>query len=296
MATKHSAYAATVEVEAKANRSTAQQWERFSEHRGRLTNLLVESVSDDVSSRPVLGVLGAGNTNDLDLARLLRSYAEIHLFDLDESALARAVARLDPEDSARVIRHESLDLSGAIQKLPRWAAMQVTPEELMGHPRAAVESIASKIGMRFDRVVSPCIWTQLHLHVLQAFGTQHRLLEAVSYTTSLTHLRLLETLLDEEGKALFATELTSNETADLPEATEAVDHLALLRELSRTGNAIAVAHPDRLAALNSDDPVLRARASWTGPREAWIWQQGPQRRYIAYAAWLERRNGSASSP
>jgi hypothetical protein len=288
MSSSDPAYLAAVEVQRQANRSTVGQWERFAEHRARLTQLLVRDVtSTDEAS---LGVLGAGNVNDLDLTELLSRYAEVHLFDLDEAALHAASRRVPRELRSRVSCHSGLDLSGALDKLPRWAAMQLTPEELMAHPSAAVEQLTRAIGRVFDRVLSPCLWTQLHLQVLEALGPEHQLLDALNYTTSLTHLRLMIALTAKGGKAVLATELTSNHTAELPPPvavpSQSADRLELVGEFARSGNVIGVAHPARIAAIVSDDPQLSRCIIPPAPSEAWIWQQGPERRYLTYASWL----------
>lgn len=280
------AYVIAVEAQRQANRSTAEQWDNFSEHRARLTQLLTRDVS--VTQELSLGVLGAGNVNDLDLTELLARYAEIHLLDIDESAVAAARLRVPSELRSRVHCHRELDLSGALDKLPRWAQMRVTPEELMAHPSTAAEQIAKVVGRVFDRVLSPCLWTQLHLQVLEALGAEHQLLEALNYTTSLTHLRLLDALTAGGGKALLVTELTSNHTAELPapNPTNSIDRLDLVHQFARSGNVIGVAHPARIAAIVADDPLLSRRIAPPEPCEGWIWQQGPKRRYLTYASWL----------
>jgi hypothetical protein len=61
-------------TQAKLNKSSAAAWEPFTSHREKVTALLTGSAAGGR-----LCVLGAGNCNDLDLARLLLAYAEITL-------------------------------------------------------------------------------------------------------------------------------------------------------------------------------------------------------------------------
>jgi hypothetical protein len=273
-----------LELERKANQSTIEQWDAFASHRRRLTALLLQDVPK--ASTLTLCVLGAGNCNDLDLALLLQHYAEVHLVDLDVEAVERACVRQAVADSARLRTHPALDLTCALDKLQRWAAMQVTEDELIAHPAAAAKRIAAELGQSFDRVVSPCLWTQFQLHALRALGARHRLLDAVQYTLGLTHLRLFSALLAPQGLGLLVTELTANTTYDLSGLDPDAEHLALVAPLVAAGNAIGVATPTRTLGPLLDDPVLRTRLASTGPCSAWIWSQGPTRSYLTYASWL----------
>src|SRR6266513_2793477 len=78
----------------RRNATTVARWDAMASHRGRVMRLIEESRGE---SRKTLCVLGPGNANDIELARLARDFEKVALVDLDETALARAVARLDKD-------------------------------------------------------------------------------------------------------------------------------------------------------------------------------------------------------
>lgn len=276
-----------IELERKANQSTANQWQTFTRHREVLTELLLADVPR--GSELSLCVLGAGNCNDLDLPRLLEHYAEIHLLDLDPSALERALLRHGLTGMAPIALHGGVDFTAALDKLPRWARMQVTAEEMAAHPGAAASEVGARLGRQFDRVLSPCVWTQFQLHALRVLGAQHRLLELVHYTLGLTHLRVVGALLAPGGRALLATELTANTLTDLSAIDPEAEPLALLQALVAAGKVIAVATPERVLGPLLDDPILQRDFRTSGPVRAWRWSQGPDRSYLAYACWVQSK-------
>ncbi|MBT4865894.1 MAG: hypothetical protein HON53_12380, partial [Planctomycetaceae bacterium] len=72
------------------NLSTRDCWDGYAHHRSVVTELLVRSSRSDDGA---LCVLGAGNSNDLDLQKLLHTFSEIHLVDLDDEAISEGVNR-----------------------------------------------------------------------------------------------------------------------------------------------------------------------------------------------------------
>jgi hypothetical protein len=279
-------------IERRANLSTEGQWHRFAGHRVRLTEQLLHGVEE--SAGGTLCVLGAGNCNDLDLALLGRFYSSIHLVDLDEQATNQALLRHAEPVRDRIVGHPAIDITGILDKLPRWKRFEITPAELMAQPSDSVNAVCEHVGQRFDRVVSTCVFTQLQLAVLRELGAGHRLFEAVTHTVTLTHLRLIAALTAPGGAALLVSEMTSNETYPLAEVTPGSDLLELLRALMATGNAIGVAHPAGLIAVAEDDPTLRSQSTWALPHAAWIWEQGPERSFLTYALWMKQRSTLAA--
>lgn len=288
-------YRSTLAREQKANQSTASEWERFRTHRDALTDQLLSGLPPRDAAGPSLCVLGAGNCNDLDLARLTRHFGSIHLVDLDRSAIERARERCAPEERRVIECHAPVDLSGLLDVLPRWKRMQLTPEELMRQPSSAVERLVQSVGRRFDRVLSACVWTQMHLAVLQELGAEHRLFTAVSRTLSLVHLRTVCALTEPGGKALFATEITANRWVNLASEPADGDWLSRMYAIEREGHTIAVARPSDLLAIAADDPVLRTQ-SFHDPHRAWLWRQGPEQLFLTYALWIERLSETTHTP
>ena len=65
------------------NEQSRDGWQRFGSHRSKVMSLLRSAASP--GSR--LGLLGAGNANDVDLNELTGLYRSIDLIDLDLAAL-----------------------------------------------------------------------------------------------------------------------------------------------------------------------------------------------------------------
>src|SRR5580658_1317710 len=89
-----------VALHARNNRRTSDFWELYAPHRQRLSEIITE-----YGSGARLCILGAGNANDLDLERFVATFAEVHLTDLDSSALTRAFERQSPEAQRHLVLH-----------------------------------------------------------------------------------------------------------------------------------------------------------------------------------------------
>jgi hypothetical protein len=233
-------------------------------------------------------VLGAGNCNDLDLARLAEHYAEIHLVDIDADAVRRAIERQDEAVRKKLRAHAPLDLSGLVDRLERWKAFQVTPDELIAHADVTSQHASNTLGAPFDVVLSACVLTQMQLMVVNVLGDTHRLFEAVRHTLTLTHLRTLAHLLSPGGRALLATDVTSDRIAALGTSSAEEDLMALLVQLVAKGQIFQVAHPEQLVRMTMDDPVLARTLSPPRPVGIWRWQNGPEHEFLVYAIELLR--------
>jgi hypothetical protein len=125
-------------------------------HRVRLTRLLAAA-----QRAAGLCVLGAGNGNDLDLPRLTALFGEVHLVDLDDRALARAVAGLPAGVRARVSLHTGVDLSGCLEHLDRWGDDLPDQDALAAFAAGGARALAGRLGHTFDVVLSACLVSQL---------------------------------------------------------------------------------------------------------------------------------------
>jgi hypothetical protein len=276
---------AELEEQRSNNRSALPYRDEFAGHRTRLTDLVVRAAPE----RGRLCVLGAGNCYDLDLPRLARSYTEVHLVDIDEEALGAAVARQDEETRARLVLHAPVDLSALQGRLENWAQMRVTEQELVNQPRLGAAEIGQAIGGTFEVVVSACVFTQMQLWLVRVLSDQHPLFEAARITLSVTHLRTLGALLAPGGRALFVTDSSSDLIAPLDELSKKLSPLHMVEQLTLSGAIFQVTDARLLAQLVKDDPVLRKQLAVSGPTDAWLWRNGPERQLLVYALELAAR-------
>ena len=270
-----------------ANQSALPHTDLYEGHRRSLTKLL--SAGDEaVLAQQRLCVLGAGNCADLELEQLAQCYQTVHLVDLDAEALQRAFDGLSAASRERVELHGGVDLTGMLDKLERWKRLEITPQELMGHPGNASQAISDAVGGPFDVVASTCVLTQMQLSVLNALTDSHQLFQAVRHTVSVTHFRTLSRLTRVGGRCFFVTDLVSTERlsegGDLTEESPRDLYERALKE----GNLIYVAHPKLLEAVLRDDPTLRREVTLGSERDVWLWQQGPDRTFVVYAAEMRR--------
>jgi hypothetical protein len=270
-----------------ANRSSAGERERFASHRARLTELCERGV--EAGSELSLCVLGAGNANDLDLDRLATRYRRIHLVDLDAEAVAGALGRASETTRPKLESHAPVDVSGLLDRLERWQRLEVTPEELAGHPEQTARRLSTELAGPFDVVVSACLLTQMQLGVLSVLGDRHRLFEAVRYTLTLSHLRTLTALARPGGRVLLVSDLSASEIAPAIATAEDAELDALVPKLIAAGQVFQVAQPKLLRDMALDDPWLSGELELGPSLEVWRWQNGPRQTFLVYAFEARRR-------
>ncbi len=269
-----------------SNSSGLPHFESFRGHRESLTRLIVANRRGDGER---LCVLGAGNAYDLQLDELLACFAEVHLVDIDAAAVARARSRVPEGMRERLFTHAPLDLSGMFEHLERWARMQITPQELMAAPANGAKRIAASLPGPFDVVVSTCLLTQLQLTLLQLIGDRHQLFVALREFLTLTHLRSLAALTKAEGRALLVTDLCESVVFPPGRPRDDADLPALMNELVAAGHVIHSSHPELIALTLTDDPVLARSFGLAERSEPWLWQNGPEHRFLVYGLSLPRR-------
>lgn len=277
-----------VRKQVTSNLNALAHFEAFSELRNRLTALLAARAAPDGGSR--LCVLGAGNCYDVDLERLTSLYREVHLVDIDAEALERAWQRQAAPVRARLVRHRPLDLSGVLARLERWRELDVTSDELLGHPGPAAVELASALPGNFETVVSTCLLSQLQFSVVNVLSPAHPLFDAVRQVVNVTHLRTLTALAAPgKGRALLVSDVSSNAITPLGPFEPGADLRGLLDELMRRGSVIHIVRPDVIAQVVAEDPALSVLVSVSPVLDAWLWQNGPERTFLVYALELARR-------
>ncbi len=279
------------EEQRASNASGLPHFDAFREHRLQQTQLIerqLAALAPELASSARLCVLGAGNCFDLELEHLLTRFSEVHLVDVDASALEGARGRVAEGPRARLVAHAPVDLSGWFEHLDRWARLQVTPQELMAAPAAGSKRIAQALPGPFEVVVSTCLLTQLQLTLLNLLGDRHQLFVALREFLTLTHLRTLSRLTRPGGRALLITDLCEARAFPVGRPRGSADLAALMSELTQAGQVIHAAHPGLIDVTLKDDPVLLRTLGASEQAAPWLWQNGPDTRFLVYALTLPR--------
>jgi hypothetical protein len=270
-------------VKPGAASSVPDAWHLYAGHRERLTDALI------ASSKPGarVGLLGAGDCNDVDLKRVAAHSSEIHLVDLDKAALAGAALRQSPAVRARIHLHAPVDLSGFENRLKRWKREAPTRRDLDATGAAALASVARLPGP-FDLVVSSCVLTQMSFRLRDALGDSHPALPAARLALVRTHLATLLGLTALGGSALLVTDLTSSTAFPLEAPRDGRSWFDLMGDIVERGACYHAANPNVIEEIVEVDPVLREMTADPELLEPWLWTGAFERTYFVYALRFRR--------
>jgi hypothetical protein len=196
----------------RRNQTTLELREIFDQHRQRVMHLL-KRVACETAGR--LCVLGAGNCNDLQLDELLNTFEKVFLVDIDQTAVASAVARLIPETLRdRIHVAESTDVTGVFDYL-----QSIDKNDFHATQTNHLLSLLSHqqhIPMApFDCIASTCLLSELIDSVFLAMGGNHPALAPVILALRRQHLRMMIQSLRVGGFGLVIFDFVSSQT--LPE-------------------------------------------------------------------------------
>lgn len=255
-----------IERERRRNSTTRLNFDSYAPHRAHQMAL----VSGWSGER--LAVLGAGNCNDLDLARLARSFRELHLFDIDAQALAGAYERQSRRVQRACFLHER-DLTGVASLLERWRSQAPEPTTALTDGWARLAPLVGEAG-HFDVVLSTCLLSQVAINLRDFFGIIPTLNTALMAAIT-GHIVLAKTLTRPGGTLLVTSDCITNR---FPIHQEAAVRGAMgaLFHLSKQGAAFPGTDPRLI-----HDLLCEARFSPPELRRAWIWDLGPQS-YLVY--------------
>jgi hypothetical protein len=266
-----------------ANDRTARNWDLYSAHRRQLTELIAAH-----GPRRRLCVLGAGNANDLDLAALAARFDELHLADLDATALGRAVRRQAPETRRRVALHAERDLSGLIESLAAWRTRAPDLDALARAAPAAAARVVAGLPGPFDLVVSDCLLSQIAFTCYRALGDGPLLMAALDVALA-AHLRALVALTRPGGRCLLVTDVISSDAFPLDRLFPHLDHGALLRRLDQRGRLFSGTSPTLAHTMLEQDPDLACEVEDVSMITPWLWRVAPQHTVLVYALAFARR-------
>ena len=259
-----------VERQVRLNRETLDYWSLYRFHREAVARLINQAPQPPTAR---LCLLGAGNCNDLDLARFTSRFAQVHLVDLDREAMAKGVERQGPPNPDRIKIHGEVDVTGILKTLATWERNHPKRESI-GHCIREVQAFGGLPFLGpFEVAVSTCLLTQIIDSVVSVTGSGSIPIDLVE-ALRLRHLRLLTELLSPGGVGILVTDFAlgrgsgSQPRRDSPPGKS--------RSVSPGSSFLAVS-PEELGALVRRDAALRSLVHQTWLSPPWLWQQNPRR-------------------
>ena len=264
-------------------------WLLYAHHRARLTDAILSSLPPSPSPGEArLCLLGAGACNDVDLSALAQRFREIHLVDLDEAALARAVARQTPDVRARLRRHAPVDLSGLTPHLGGWKKRPPTFGQTEAAAAAGRAAVLARLPGPFDVVASTCVLTQMSFHLTDVLGDDHLMIGPIRQALIVAHLGSLLGLVAPGGGALFACDLVSSSFYPLDDLPPGRDLRAVMADVVDSETFYLAANPTLIRRLLRRDDTLRGLAEEPQLLDPWLWTGPRERTYLVYALRLRR--------
>lgn len=249
----------------RRNRQAQEAWNAYANHRQRVGELLTRG---EVRGR--LCVLGSGNCNDLDLARLADTFAEVHLVDLDSQALNLALKRQAVTNRASIVLHGEVDVTGIADQLAELEAP--SDEQIAVVIAAAGRAVLPPLGGPFEVVASVGLLTQLIDSVVMALREEHPQLLALIAAVRRRHLELMLELLPRGGMGLLVTEIVSSETAPELLAVPEAQLAQLAQHWIEQRNFFTGVNPFVLQSLLRSDPALAPSVQQVQLLRPWRWQ------------------------
>ena len=236
----------------RLNRETLDNWRLYRSHREAVADLICQP-PQPASAR--LCILGAGNCNDLDLARFTGRFARVDLVDLDREAMAKGVQRQSPPAPGRISLHRGVDLTGILKTLATWERHRPGRESIAHCIREARAFAGLPFPGRFRVAASMCLLSQIIDSIVSVTGPKALPLELVGALRQ-RHLQLLAELLVPGGAGFLFTDFAlerggtrpARETSPEPESVSATPRQRL-----------PGVSPQELYGLLSNDAVLRTR-------------------------------------
>lgn len=277
------------DMQISRNRDSRDRWPEYADHRERITQLLIHSAP--VGGR--LLVLGAGNCNDIDLSKLLNTFAEVHLADLDSEALNEGVLRQNVQRHPAVTLHGGIDLMGITEVCSKWKE-GTSPD---------VNEIGSVLNLArhhewpytkdyFDVTASVGLLSQLTETVILSIGEAHpRMMDLLRGVRS-RHMQLLLETARVGGRAILITELVSSSSYPGLRDTSQADLTDVLHQLIAGRNFFTGLNPVVLKCLWQESPELAPLVEQVQLSSPWLWNFGP-RVYACYALSGIRRSVSS---
>lgn len=249
----------------RRNRQTDGSWETFRSHRDQITRWIESLVQRSSSAREKrrLAVLGAGNTNDLDLARLSDLFDEVVLLDWDADAVRAGIER------QKAMPQHAEPVAGK----DRWSRIIVGPSLDLSENSAKIRSLG-----KFGVVASIGLLSQIIELSLSRLADQ-KVDDPTDVADSLDvtrrkHFSVVSDLMGSASSAFVTTEFVSSQTLPALRTQPESQWGPLLRDALLEGNFFSGTQP--ASVLDSARTVFGRRDRTVQPTAPWRWDFGPR--------------------
>lgn len=254
------------------NASTADAWQTYATHRQHVMAHLAAT-----RATGHLGVLGAGNCNDLDLRSLTGQFANITLLDCDKQSILAGVERQHMAKSSSIQVRAPVNFAGL---QPAVGPSGSLSDIARRHARERAKVLG---GAEYDCVASTCVLSQILLSLVEQIGEDHpRCLQLVQLERAM-HLQLLCELVRPGGQVVLISDLVSTDTAPELASTPGDRLPALMLELLGAHNFFTGMNPYLIARWLQTDPSIAPRTTDVKLLRPWIWHVSARRAYLVFA-------------
>lgn len=260
----------------ESNRQSRDAWTRYGPHRARVTDV----VMDGLAPGGRVCILGAGNVNDVDLARILSRARSVDLLDLDGEAMDAGRRRQGLASDDRLHVHADRDLSGVLDLLGQGADV-----ETLAH---ALDNPTDAPAGTFDVALSVGVLTQLFQSVVDA-GLEPEATVDLTLRLRRRHLLELTRLARPGGGAVLVTDTAPTSTAPSLRHLDQAELEPAMAALVAGGNFFTGTNAYRVVAVLEEDEAFAGLVSEVTLHDPWLWAVTEDREHLTYAVTWRRR-------
>jgi hypothetical protein len=256
------------------NLATSSNWNEFSEHRRKLTEMLLSQAS----ASKTLAVVGAGNVNDLDLSELTKQFESLALIDLDLQAMQAGVARQFSASIPTNVELIEWDATGAVENFD---ALQACEDQTARN--AVLSALLAKLAYpavfprkTYDVVLSACLLSQLIGMAKSSLGEAHSEFVTLVQAVRRQHLQTMYELTNPGGLAIILLDFVSSLTAPAIESAHERNLSQLAQSLIAQRNFFTGLNPVVVKKSWVELLNFSAEKSNVQLSDCWKWNLGPR--------------------
>lgn len=275
-----------VHIQCQRNSDSSALHDSFTQHRDNVMRLILASATDvgGTAADPCqsIALMGAGNGMDVEMDSIAQLFREIHLIDVDDAALQRAVQHSSAQD--RIHLHAPVDVASPLLSLTS-RDFQVSDGDLKQN--AKILQLLAEPNMdcpvaQCDVVVSLCMLTQIIETLAQIIPETHASFEFAVKALRMGHLRRMQKLLRQGGVGVIVTDIVSSDSAPELRSTTLKDLPGLLKSLVENRNFFTGANPSAVLTDLNILSRLPGGANLSQAFDPWLWSPG-ERVFAVYA-------------